>query len=225
MNVLIEALTESWLFKGFGEGDLSKLLGGTRYRVSSFTRDQVIALEGDDASSVGIVLEGTIEVLKTYPSGRSITISRLTRGDIFGEAIIFSHQKSYPATIISSGSSRVFFLSEPDILQLCATNPKFLNNFMGMISNKILMLNERIKSLSYQTIREKIASYLTEEYMKQKTPVIRMTVSRREMAEHFGIPRPSLSRELISMKKDGLIDFDRQTITIKDMEALEDILL
>ena len=39
------------------------------------------------------------------------------------------------------------------------------------------------------------------------------------------IPRPSLSRELISMKKDGLIDFDRQTITIKDMEALEDILL
>ena len=57
MNVLIEALTESWLFKGFGEGDLSKLLGGTRYRVSSFTRDQVIALEGDDASSVGIVLE------------------------------------------------------------------------------------------------------------------------------------------------------------------------
>jgi CRP-like cAMP-binding protein len=52
-----------------------------------------------------------------------------------------------------------------------------------------------------------------------------MSVSRREMAEQFGIPRPSLSRELVSMKKDGLIDFDRQTITILDMEALEYLLL
>jgi CRP-like cAMP-binding protein len=52
-----------------------------------------------------------------------------------------------------------------------------------------------------------------------------MPVSRREMAEQFGIPRPSLSRELISMKHDGLVDFDRKTITIQDMEALEDLLL
>jgi CRP-like cAMP-binding protein len=96
---------------------------------------------------------------------------------------------------------------------------------MGILSNKILMLNEKLKNLSYQTIREKIASFLAEEYRKQKTLKLRMFISRKEMAELFGIPRPSLSRELVSMKKDGLIDFDRQTITILDMEALEDLLL
>ena len=225
MIELIETLRESALFKGFGNADLSKLLAGTRYRVSAYSKDQVIALEGDDASSVGIVLEGMIEVQKIYPSGRAIIISRLGRGDIFGEAIIFSRKKIYPATIVSSGSSRVLFLSEADILRLCATNSKFLYNFMGILSNKILMLNEKLKNLSYQTIREKIASFLAEEYKKQKTLKLRMSVSKKEMAEQLGIPRPSLSRELISMKKDGLIVFDRQTITILDMEALEDILL
>ncbi|HZX45664.1 MAG TPA: Crp/Fnr family transcriptional regulator [Clostridia bacterium] len=224
MNELIETLRESTLFKGFGNADMSRLLAGTRYRVSAYSRNQVIALEGDDASSVGIVLEGIIEVQKIYPSGRAITISRLSRGDIFGEAIIFSRKKIYPATIVSTGSSRVLFLSGADILRLCATNAIFLNNFMGILSNKVLMLNERLKNLSYQTIREKIASYLAEEYKKQKNLKLKMLVSRREMAEQFGIPRPSLSRELVSMKKDGLIDFDRQTITILDIEALEDIL-
>ena len=224
MNELIETLRESTLFKGFGNADMSRLLAGTRYRVSAYSRNQVIALEGDDASSVGIVLEGIIEVQKIYPSGRAITISRLSRGDIFGEAIIFSRKKIYPATIVSTGSSRVLFLSGADILRLCATNAIFLNNFMGILSNKVLMLNERLKNLSYQTIREKIASYLAEEYKKQKNLKLKMLVSRREMAEQFGIPRPSLSRELVSMKKDGLIDFDRQTITILDIKALEDIL-
>jgi CRP-like cAMP-binding protein len=224
MNELIETLRESTLFKGFGNADMSRLLAGTRYRVSAYSRNQVLALEGDDASSVGIVLEGIIEVQKIYPSGRAITISRLSRGDIFGEAIIFSRKKIYPATIVSTGSSRVLFLSGADILRLCATNAIFLNNFMGILSNKVLMLNERLKNLSYQTIREKIASYLAEEYKKQKNLKLKMLVSRREMAEQFGIPRPSLSRELVSMKKDGLIDFDRQTITILDIEALEDIL-
>lgn len=225
MNELIETLRESTLFKGFGNEDLSRLLAGIGYRVSAYSRDQVIALEGDDASSVGIVLEGIIEVQKIYPSGRAIVISRLLRGDIFGEAIIFSRKKIYPATIVSSGSSRVLYLSEADILRLCASNSKFLYNFMGILSNKILMLNEKLKSLSYQTIRQKIANYLAEEYKKQKNPKLKMPVSRREMAEQFGIPRPSLSRELISMKHDGLIDFDRKTITIQDMEALEDLLL
>lgn len=225
MNELIETLRESDLFKGFGNADLSRLLAGTGYRISAYSRDQVIALEGDNASSVGIVLEGIIEVQKIYPSGRAIVISRLAKGNIFGEAIIFSHKKIYPATIVSSGSSRVLYLSEADILRLCAADSKFLYNFMGILSNKILMLNEKLKNLSYQTIREKIASFLAEEYKKQKNLELKMSVSRREMAEQFGIPRPSLSRELVSMKKDGLIDFDRQTITILDMEALEYLLL
>jgi hypothetical protein len=46
-------------------------------------------------------------------------------------------------------------------------------------------------------------------------------VSLGKAANDYGPP----GRELVSMKKDGLIDFDRQTITILDMEALEYLLL
>jgi len=224
MDKLIKALGTSRLFKGYDETEISDILLHTRYKSVSYSKNRIIALEGARASSVGIVLEGTVEIQKTYPSGRSITISRLFKGDIFGEAIIFSSSKCYPATIISVDFSRVFFLSEADILRLCSTSSLFLNNFMKILSNKILMLNERLKHLSYQTIREKISSYLTEEYKLQGSRKIKVPLTRREMAEQFGIARPSLSRELISMKKDGLIDFDKSSITIKDLKSLEDIL-
>ena len=38
----------------------------------------------------------------------------------------------------------------------------------------------------------------------------------------MGVARPSLSRELISMKNDGLIDFNLKEIRILDLEKLED---
>jgi len=41
------------------------------------------------------------------------------------------------------------------------------------------------------------------------------------MAEQFAITRPSLSRELSKMKREGLIDLHKDTITIKNLNFLE----
>lgn len=45
-------------------------------------------------------------------------------------------------------------------------------------------------------------------------------MSKKEMAERFGIQRPSLSRELNKMRKDGLLEYDAKTITIKDLSMV-----
>ncbi|MCY6485577.1 Crp/Fnr family transcriptional regulator [Clostridium aestuarii] len=225
MKSIIYNLKFSKLFNAFTEEQLQQILNNINYKITSFNKDQVIAVEGDPISSIGIVLDGTIEVQKNYPSGKTVTISKIKQGDIFGEVIIFSNKKEYPATIISTDKSKIIFISKNDIMNLCSSNTIFLNKFMGLLSNKILMLNKKLKNLSYQTIREKICSYLIDEYKKQKKLIIKITHSRKAMAELFGITRPSLSRELINMKNDDLIDFNRQTITIKNLETLEDYLL
>lgn len=111
------------------------------------------------------------------------------------------------------------------MLKLCSLNTSVLNNFMGLLSNKILMLNKKVKTLSYQNIRQKLCNYLLEESKKQNSFILKMSVSRKEMAEQLGIPRPSLSREMINMKEEGLIEFEKNIIRILDEEALETELL
>lgn len=221
---LKKALSECQLFNKFAEAEISDMLVNTRYRINEYSRDQVIAIEGDPASSIGIVLDGNVEVQKSYPSGRNVTIKRMQRGDIFGESLVFTKQNSYPATVISVNKSKVLFLSMNDILKTCSTNKTFLYNFMGVLSSRILMLNEKLKNLSYQTIRQQIADFIMLEYKKQKSSIITVPFTRKELSELFGVTRPSLSRELINMKKDGLIDFTKDTIIIKNMDALEDTL-
>ncbi|MEA4827833.1 MAG: Crp/Fnr family transcriptional regulator, partial [Clostridium sp.] len=127
-------------------------------------------------------------------------------------------------TILSSSESKILFIHEADIIKLCSLNISFLNNFMRVLSNRILTLSKILRNLSYQTIRQKIASFLLDEYKKQKNLVIQISASRQEMADQFGTTRPSLSRELIKMKDDGLISSDKKTIAILDLEALEETL-
>lgn len=225
MNSIVKNLKLCMLFNDFSEDDIYKMLTDINYKIASFTKDQTIALEGDPLSSVAIVIEGNVEVQKNYPSGKTVTINKIKQGGIFGEVIIFSNMKNYPSTIISTDKSKILFIEKTDIINLCSSNTIFLNKFMGLLSNKILMLNKKLKNLSYGTIREKIASFLLDEYKNQKNLTINIKFSRQELADKFGTTRPSLSRELINMRDENLIKFTRNTITILDLDNLENCLL
>ncbi|CAH2212701.1 Crp/Fnr family transcriptional regulator [Tepidibacter aestuarii] len=215
-------LKSSVLFKNIVDDNLNDILSNINYKMKSFNKNELIAIEGDPLNSIGILISGNVEIQKIYPSGKTLTISTLSSGNIFGEVIVFSQKNTYPATLVPITSSEIMFISKEDILKICTINPDILKNFMSLLSNKILMLNKKVKTLSYQTIREKIASYLLDEYSKQKKLLIKIPYSRQEMSEQFAVTRPSLSRELIKMREEELIDFDRNTILIKDLDILED---
>ncbi|WP_294182305.1 Crp/Fnr family transcriptional regulator [uncultured Clostridium sp.] len=225
MKNIYDVLSNCILMKNFSENDIEKLLAKIEYTPRKYSKGEVIAIEELDCSKIGIVIDGNVEVQKTFSSGKVITLGILRESDIFGEVIIFSNRNTYPATITASSSTSVMFISKEDILKLCNIFPMFLKNFMSLLSDKILMLNKKLKNISYETIRQKISSYILEEYHQQKNLKIYLNCTRKEMADQLGIPRPSLSRELINMKKDNLIDFNKNLIFIKDIDSLEDLLL
>lgn len=61
--------------------------------------------------------------------------------------------------------------------------------------------------------------------MQIKKLLIKTLYSRQEMSEQFAVTRPSLSREMIKMREEELIEFDKNTILIKDLDKLEDCIL
>ncbi|BDR81687.1 cAMP-binding protein [Clostridium tetani] len=224
-EIKIEVLKNSIVFKNIEEKDIIKILDSINYTIKFFHREENIAIEEDPCQSLGIIISGNVEIQKIFASGKVITIDRLKQGNIFGEVIIFSNMRKYPATITAVQEASIMFISKEEILKLCSLNSKFLNNFMGLLSNKILMLNKKVKNLSYNSIRQKVISYLLQEYEKRGNLILKLNISRKEMAELLGVPRPSLSREMIKMKEEGLIDFNKNIIKILDEEALEDILI
>lgn len=224
MKYSIDKLKMCVLFKNVSEEKLEEIFEGINPKLETYSKNQTIATEGDKCTSIGIVMEGDVEIQKVYLSGKTVIVSTLEPGDIFGEVIVFSKMGMYPSTITAASNAKILFINKADIVKMCSLSIDVLNNFMELLSNKILMLNKKIKNLSFDTIREKICSYILDEYQKQKTKNIVLPFSRKDMADHLGVQRPSLSREFIKMKEEGLIDFNKNNVTILDINTLEDYL-
>lgn len=221
---LTYVLKKCILMQNFSVKEINSLISSINYDLLQYSKDEVIAIEGTACSKIGIVISGSIEVQKIYSSGKIITLSKLSSGNIFGEVILFSNKSTYPATIVTSQDSEILFISKDNVSKLCTISNIFLNNFMSLLSNKILMLNKKVKNISYQTLREKISSYIVDEYNIQKSTIIKLHITKKELADQLGIPRPSLSRELVNMKNENIIDFSKHDITIKDLDYLKSLI-
>lgn len=225
MSENIKNLNKCVLFNNLKISEIKEILNSIIYIIKNYKKNEVIAVENDNCDSIGIILAGNIEIHKPFPSGKVVTINHFSTGNIFGEALVFSDRHIYPATIISSNNSEVMYIKREDIVNMMAKNPILIHNFMGVLSNRILMLNNRLTNLSYDTLRKKIANILLLEYNRQKSSFIILPYSRKKMAELLNIPRPSLSRELVNMKEEGIIDFYKNKVKILDVKKLENSLL
>lgn len=219
----MSGISESRLFAGISEKSRTGLLNIVSMRIQGYSDGEIIALEGDPCTSIGIILEGKVIISQSMPSGKRIILEKLHAGDNFGEVIIFSDHSSYPASVEADNSAKIAYISKENVLLLCKLSDIFVSNFIGSLSEKILLLNQKVRNLSLQSPRQKTIHYLLENYKEQNNLVLHFNESRLEMAEKLNLPRPSLSRELIKLKSSGWINFDKNTIEILDLDKLESV--
>lgn len=225
MEQYLSVLQKSPLFQQLSDREIKELMENVPAKVMTYPKDALIAEEWENCDRLGMILSGKIEIQKIYASGKTVTMAHLKTGNIFGEALIFSKVHLYPGTVVSRTPAQILFLQKSAVISLCRRHPVFLESFMNLLSERILMLNKKIKELSLGTIRQKIAYFLLEEYQKQGKLTIQLPFSKEVIAEHMGIQRPSLSREMIKMRDEGWIDMKKNTVHIKDLQQLTDCLL
>lgn len=217
-------LRNSDLFKNLTALEIEDILKTISFTKIKYRKGEILAHEGDSCASLGIILEGAIEMQRIYCNGKHIVLKKFSKGEVFGEALVFSEEGFYPATALAVKDCSVMYIKKEEILNLCFQNKKILENFISLLSNKVLMLNKKIKNISFKSIKEKVANYILEESMAQNKDVISLNENKEEIAAKLGIPRPSLSRELMRLKDISIIDFNRKTIKILNKEKLENIL-
>ncbi|MCF7925183.1 MAG: Crp/Fnr family transcriptional regulator [Candidatus Izimaplasma sp.] len=184
--------------------------------IVSYPKGYTIEQEGNMSTYIGIVLSGSI-VVKSYSlAGHTFIIRTLTEGMMYGDVLIYgSHTKVYPGTLIAREHTQIAKLKNNLFKRWLNESAQLLTNYLKLLSDKTFELNNKNKLLSQDTLRDKILYYLYEQKKLQDSNIVTLDQSKEELAEALYVRRPSLSRELAKMKNEGLIDYDRHTITIK----------
>ena len=222
MDKIIDKLNGNEFFGDLNSDEIKNLISKIPYSIKSYKKGEVIANEEDECTSLGFVLDGVVEIQRIYLSGKQIVLKRLGNGDVFGEALVFSKKSQYPSTVIAFSECNILYINRKDILKLCTMDERVLGNFMSALSNKIFMLNSKIKSIAFKSIKHKVINFILEQAKVQKSKTIKLKESKEEIAAALGIPRPSLSRELMNLRDLNYIEFDRNIIDILKIEELEE---
>ena len=217
---MIEVLKNTCFFKGIPEREIDNILKSELYLVRDYKKNEVIANQGEKCNSLSVILQGKAVIQTIYENGKVLTLSNFNVSDVFAEALLFSKDREYPATVMAVEDCKVLSFPKNSVLGIMQ-NTKFAENLLELLSQKIVILNRKINLIELDSIRRKICKILLDNYKRNDSYVYKIK-SKKELAEELGIPRPSLSRELINMRDMGIIDFNLKEIKITDLEGLED---
>ncbi|WP_419742959.1 Crp/Fnr family transcriptional regulator [Paraclostridium dentum] len=212
------------MFKNLTKKEILDLFKDSKYTMKKYNKEDIIALEGHPCNSIGLILGGGVDIKRFLPGDKVILMSSFSKGNLFGEVITFSDINIYPATVVSNSKTEVMFIDKYDFIDFCSNHKNILISFLNDITNKIVELNKTVKTISFVSIRQKIASFLLDEYNLQNSNFIKMPKTKTKLAETLGVPRPSLSREFINMKNDNLIDYTNDYVKLLDIEKLRNII-
>ncbi len=202
------------LLNTLSEEDMLNNLRSGAFRISRYKKNSIIHFEGEKCTKFEIILSGKIVVNNIDESGKLLTISEFDADDIIGGNLLFSRQPYYPMTVSAQTPSEVLEIHREALFELLSSNPLFLRAYLEHISDNAFILGNKIKYHVNKTIRQSVLNYLNYESKRQNSRHIKLNTTKKALAERIGVQRTSLSRELAKMRDDGLIAFDRYSITL-----------
>lgn len=195
------------------------MFSSSKYQINQYKKEQIIHIQNEICYTIDIILEGRVSVQKIDEDGNILKINVFSGGDILGANLLFSSRNSYPMTVVSESNTVILHIYKELILELSQTNLRFMIGLMTVISDRTLLLTDKIDAISLKTIRQRIIDFLRYEYYLQKSNILQLNISKKDLAERLGIQRTSLSRELNKMRRDSLLEYNARTITLKRIDV------
>lgn len=214
-------LGQTKLFSGIKPEEIAGLLDCVQARCTEYAKGEMIIEEGSRVHEFGVMLSGHGRSIKWDASDSLIIITLLQKDSEIGVLLAASPERESPVSVQAQEDVSVLLISYDRLLarcgKACLGHERLLRNYIGIVAEKGLVLHDRIDCLLKPTLRDKILNYLLRVSREQQSQIVSIPMNRNVMAEYLNIERSALSRELSYMKRDGLIDYHRNSFKLIDV--------
>ncbi|HBE04772.1 MAG: hypothetical protein A2096_05765 [Spirochaetes bacterium GWF1_41_5] len=216
---MIEFLKKIDLFSHLDNNELENFTKKGQILPVSFKKGQYLIQEGAKYNSLHISIKGICMAEMGDITGKTIKIDEFKPPHIIGIGFFFSDKNILPVSIKAKTNLQIIKISRQAIFNLCKSDEIFLNKFLLTLSSRIEFLTQRIRFLNFNTIRQKLANYLLI-LAGGKENSLTLPLKMHELADYFGVARPSLSQVFIDFINEGILSRNKKKIIINRREKL-----
>jgi CRP/FNR family cyclic AMP-dependent transcriptional regulator len=219
---LVAVLEKTALFSGLSQPELHMLAARTVRKL--FRAGELIFSEGEPCSGLYNIARGKVRIFKTSVTGREQVLAVNGPGETVAELPVFDGGP-FPASAIAVEEVEIAFISRRDFRAYCLEHPEVALKVLSVVGARLRHLVGIIEELSFTTIRQRLISVLIKLAQNEGKTTGRgiefqLPATHQELANQLGTVRELISRNLMRLQAEGLLDVDARQIVIKDMKGL-----
>lgn len=211
------------VFQGIPENEIKELLGKIHYQVKKFKNGEIVAIAGETVKNLYVLLSGSVKGEMIDYSGKTIKIEDVEAPKPLATAFLFGKENKFLVTVTAHVDLKILAIPVSEFLKILQLNTQVLKNYLNSISTRTQFLSQKLHFLSFKTIREKVAHFLLTQ-AGEEFHSVELKNTQQQLADLFGVTRPSLARVFGDMQKEGLIKMERKTVTLLKKEHLNELL-
>ena len=210
MEQYFEVLLASRLFAGVSRGELEAMLVCLGARTAHYARGSEILRTGEQIRCLGLVLSGTVHVLREDFWGNRNILTAAGPGEVFGESYACLPEKTTPIRASAAEPAEVLLLEVRRVLttcpSACAFHARVIRNLLEVLAVKNLAMNEKLIHLTQRTTRDKLLSYLSACSARAGSPEFEIPYNRQQLADYLSVDRSAMSAELSRLRAQGILE-------------------
>lgn len=215
-------LSNTQLFRGIEEPEIQSLLHCLGAAEKTYEKGEVIFPEGEPTRFLGVVLSGRVMVEHSDIWGNRAILGSAAPGAVFGEAYACIPGEPLQVSVCAVEKTTVLLLNVGKVLttctSACAFHTKLVRNLLTVCAVKSLQLSRRILHTSSKSIRGRLLSYFSQCAKRSGSYSFQIPYNRQQLADYLGVDRSAMCNELSKMQRDGLIQYEKNYVILRDVQ-------
>lgn len=218
-NAAVSATLRSCqLFSGLPASDVEAIAGFVNVR--NVAKDAYLFREGDASEGFYVMQKGAINVHRVSASGKEQVIHVFRPGESFAEAAM-AVAEGYPANARAVESSTVLVVPKAPFLSLLTRRPDLGLRMLGSMSQHLRVLVGLVEDLTLKDVETRVINWLLKRgKVNEGAASIELGSTKRVLAAELGTTSESLSRTFARLRESGLLQVERNTLRVHDVDAL-----
>ncbi|HUZ95397.1 MAG TPA: Crp/Fnr family transcriptional regulator [Edaphobacter sp.] len=219
---LATALGKTALLSSLSSAELQTL--ATRTVRKLFSAGELLFSEGEPCNGLHIVARGKVRIFKTSVNGREQVLAVNVPGESIAELPVFDGGP-FPASASAIEDTEIAFISRRDFNAYCMEHPEVPLKVLTVVGARLRRLVGIIEELSFTTVRQRLISTLiklaeSEGRKTERGIEFELPATHQELASQLGTVRELISRNLMRLQAEGLLEVDARNIVVKDLKGL-----
>lgn len=213
MKEYLPIIQNSSLFQNMGEDEIKAVMDCLSARTAEYKKGASIFRAGDITSEMGMVLIGSVTLVKEDYWGNRSILDKNEAGEVFGEVYACIGSEPLLVSVTAAGDCLILFLNIKRVVNICSNTCRFhtqlVQNLLREIAGKTFLLTRKLQHTSKRTTREKLLSYLSEAALSAGSSSFDIPFNRQELADYLYVDRSAMSCQLSRMKEEGILDYNK----------------